>query len=50
MNYHLIHQDSISTVLDTARQYRALRQLVFVLMCLLLIRIIKMLWWSIFWL
>ncbi|WP_225879662.1 hypothetical protein [Abyssogena phaseoliformis symbiont] len=26
MNYHLIHQDSISTVLDKACQYQALRE------------------------
>lgn len=26
MDYHLIHQDSIGTVLDKARQYRALRE------------------------
>ncbi|WP_268745588.1 hypothetical protein [Candidatus Ruthturnera calyptogenae] len=27
MNYHLIYQDSISTVLDKAREYRVLREL-----------------------
>ncbi|MBC8551249.1 MAG: hypothetical protein PSN35_00740 [Candidatus Thioglobus sp.] len=26
MNYHLIHKDSISTVLEKARQYRSLRE------------------------